>query len=189
MRDQKNLTIPKFATSRRQLLAGTAAALGGFTLSPVGAWAAAEEEISRTAEAIHQEVVFKASRKRVYDALTEAKQFDQVVRLSAAMQSGMAPAKNVTELGREAGDAFSAFGGYITGRIVELVPNERIVQAWRSASWDPGAYSIAKFVLSDQGSDTRLVFDHAGFPQGEAQHLAEGWKANYWEPLKKFLAS
>jgi len=105
------------------------------------------------------------------------------------MQSGMAPAKNGTELGREAGGALSAFGGYVTGRILELVPNERIVQAWRSASWDPGTYSIARFVLSDQGSDSKLVFDHAGFPQGEAQHLAEGWKANYWEPLKKFLAS
>jgi len=189
MRDQKNLTIPEFAASRRRLLAGAAGALGGFTLGSLEAWAGAEEEISHTAEAIHQEVLFKASRKRVYDALTDAKQFDQVVRLSAAMQSGMVPAKNGTELGREAGGALSAFGGYITGRIVELVPNERIVQAWRSASWDPGTYSIARFVLSDQGSDSKLVFDHAGFPQGEAQHLAEGWKANYWEPLKKFLAS
>ena len=37
------------------------------------AWAEAREEISHTAESIHQEVVFKASRNRVYEALTDAK--------------------------------------------------------------------------------------------------------------------
>ena len=190
MRDQRNLKVQELETNRRQLIVGAAAvALGGLAFGSARAWAGAEEEISHTAEAIHQEVVFKASRKRVYESLTDAKQFDKVVQLSAAMQSGMAPKTKPTEVGREAGGAFSAFGGYITGRQIELVPGERIVQAWRVGSWVPGAYSIAKFVLTEQGSDTKLVFDHTGFPQGEAQHLAEGWKANYWEPLKKFLAS
>ncbi|HWZ52030.1 MAG TPA: SRPBCC domain-containing protein, partial [Granulicella sp.] len=57
------------------------------------------------------------------------------------------------------------------------------------ATWEPGVYSIAKFELREQGSATRLVFDHTGFPNGKAEHLAEGWKANYWEPLHKYLAS
>jgi activator of HSP90 ATPase len=101
----------------------------------------------------------------------------------------MVPASAATEIAREAGGAFSAFGGYVTGRQIELVSNERIVQAWRAGSWDPGSYSIARFELTEQGADTKLVFDHTGFPAGEAQHLAEGWKGNYWEPLAKFLAS
>ncbi len=37
------------------------------------------EEISRTCECIHQEVVIGASRARVYQALTDAKQFGKVV--------------------------------------------------------------------------------------------------------------
>jgi predicted TIM-barrel fold metal-dependent hydrolase len=41
--------------------------------------------------------------------------------------------------------------------------------------------------LIEQQSGTRIVFDHTGFPKGQAQHLAEGWKANYWEPLEKYL--
>ena len=93
-----------------------------------------------------------------------------------------------TEISREAGSAFALFGGYITGRQIELVPNARIVQAWRVGNWDPGAYSIAKFELADQGSGTKIVFDHTGFPKGAAEHLAAGWKSNYWEPLGKFLA-
>ena len=92
------------------------------------------------------------------------------------------------EISREVGGGFALFGGYITGRHIELVPNERIVQAWRVGSWDPGVYSIAKFELAEQGSGTKIVFDHTGFPKGAGEHLAAGWKAHYWEPLAKLLA-
>lgn len=146
------------------------------------------DEISRTAEAIHQEVVFKASRSRIYEALTDTTQFDKVSRLSAAMQSGMASGSKATEISREPGGAFTLFGGHIVGRHIELVPNERIVQAWRVVDWDPGVYSIAKFELTAQGSGTKLVFDHSAFPPGRGQHLADGWRMNYWEPLEKYLA-
>ncbi len=131
--------------------------------------------------------MFKASRKRVYEALTETKQFDKVIHLSAAMKSGMAPDAKPTEISREAGGAFSLFGGYVTGRHIELVPNERIVQAWRAGGWDPGVYSIAKFELVEQAGGTKIVFDHGAFPKGDGEHLAAGWKMNYWEPLEKFL--
>ena len=83
---------------------------------------------------------------------------------------------------------FSLFGGYISGRQIELVPDERIVQAWRVAAWSPGVYSIAKFELADDRHGSQIVFDHTGFPKGQGEHLAAGWKANYWEPLEKFLA-
>jgi uncharacterized protein YndB with AHSA1/START domain len=140
------------------------------------------EEISRNEESIHQEVVFKASRKRIYEALTDAEQFTKVVRLSKA------PGGPAAVISKEAGGAFSAFGAYVTGRHIELVPNERIVQAWRAGSWEPGKYSIARFELKEQGEQTKLVFDHTGFPNGDAEHLLEGWNTNYWEPLRKYLA-
>jgi len=169
---------------------GVAGSAFGFTASPRPARFAGPEEISHTGEAIHQEVAFKADRKRVYEALTDAGQFQKVVQLSAAMKSGMVPAGSApAEISREVGGAFSLFGGYISGRHVELMPHERIVQAWRTASWHPGAYSIVKFELSEQGSGTKLVLDHAGFPDGLGQHLADGWKENYWEPLEKYLAA
>jgi len=185
---RKNSDAPVATPTRRQMMAGVVIALGGLALGSNEAWAGAEEEISRTAEAIHQEPVFKASRKRVYEALTDAKQFEKIVQLSAAMKTGMPPGAKPTEISREVGGAFSLFGGYITGRHIELVPNERIVQAWRTGGWAPGVYSIAKFELVEQGSGTKIVFDHTGFPKGEAEHLALGWKGNYWEPLEKLLA-
>jgi uncharacterized protein YndB with AHSA1/START domain len=140
----------------------------------------ADNEISRTCECIHQEVVFKASRARVYQALTDAKQFSKVTDFSIPGAS--------TTISPEVGGAFSLFGGVISGRHIEMVPNERLVQAWRAADWAPGVYSIAKFQLNDAGAGTSIVFDHTGFPQGKAESLADGWKSHYWSPLQKYLA-
>ena len=38
------------------------------------------------------------------------------------------------------GGAFSIFGGNVTGVIKDLVPHQRIVQAWRFNSWDEGKH-------------------------------------------------
>ena len=110
-----------------------------------------------------------------------------MIALSAAVRSGMVKGGAVARISKDAGGTFSLFEGIISGRIIELVPNERIVQAWRTADWAPGVYSVARFELRSHGSGTRLVFDHAGFPAGAAEHLAAGWKGNYWEPLNRVL--
>jgi activator of HSP90 ATPase len=187
MSERKNSIALMNAPTRRQLIAGLGIAFGGMAVGSTAAWAETDQEISHTAEAIHQEPVFKASRKRVYETLTDAKQFNAVVQLSAAMKSSMPPGTKPAEISREAGGAISLFGGYVTGRQIELVPNERIVQAWRAGGWDPGIYSIARFALVEAGAGTKIVFDHTGFPKGDAEHLAAGWKMNYWEPLEKYL--
>lgn len=93
-----------------------------------------------------------------------------------------------TNISRDLGGPFTLFRGHIIGRHVELVPGQRIVQAWRVVTWDPSVYSIVKFELNAQGSGTKLVFDHTGFPVGLAKHLADGWKDHYWEPLQKYLS-
>ena len=189
MRNEEKLELLASGTTRRQVLVGAAITLGGIAVASRAAWAGTDEVVSHTSEAIHQEPVFKANRKRVYEALTDAKQFDKVVQLGAAMKAGMVSGAKPTEISREAGGAFSLFGGLIVGRHIELVPNERIVQAWRAAGhWKPGIYSIAKFELVEEGDGTRIIFDHRGFPDGEWQQLAEGWKINYWQPLEKYLA-
>ena len=136
--------------------------------------------LSRNCECIHQEVVIKASRDRVYRALTDAKQFSKLTELSYHAVA--------TEISSEVGGTFSLFGGVIVGRHIEMLPGERLVQAWRENSWEPGAYSIASFQFKDAGSETKVIFDHRGFPQGSGEHLAIGWQSHYWQPLQKYLA-
>lgn len=129
---------------------------------------------------IRQEINIDASPKRVYDTLLDAKRFAEFTG---------APA----EIDARPGGAFSCFNGIITGRNIELLPDQRIVQAWRVAIWPEGLYSIVKFELQPQGSQTLLVMDHVGFPPEMRAHLngegAEGgWHRQYWEPLRKYLA-
>jgi activator of HSP90 ATPase len=187
MGDREKFDTLTTGPTRRQAIVGVMGAVGGLALRPTGAWAAAEDGISHTADSIHQEPGFGASPKRVYEALIDAKQFTRVIQLSGALEAMHLPDKPA-EISREVGGAFALYGGHITGRHIELVPNVRIVQAWRADNWPPGVYSIAKFELEEQGSGSKIVFDHTGFPKGEAESLAPGWKSHYWEPLAKVLA-
>ena len=57
--------------------------------------------------------------------------------------SGGAP----TDISADPGASFSCFGGMILGRNIELIRNQRIVQAWRAKPWESSVYSIAKFEL------------------------------------------
>jgi activator of HSP90 ATPase len=125
--------------------------------------------------AIHQEEDFKATPDRIYEALLDAKQF-------TAFSGG-----RKAEIDRTVGGTFSIFAGHIVGRNLELVPNRRIVQAWRVLPWPEGIYSIARFELVGRGSGTRIVFEHTGFPPELAEHLESGWNENYWTALQKYL--
>jgi activator of HSP90 ATPase len=129
---------------------------------------------NRMRTSLHDEIDLKSDPQHIYEALLDAKQFKAFTG---------APA----EIDPKPGGAFSMFGGQIVGRNVELVPNQRIVQAWRPTHWDPGVYSIVEFELKPKGSGTLVVLEHKGFPEGEFDHLEWGWNAHYWEPLKKYF--
>jgi len=136
--------------------------------------ASAYAQTKKPGTAIHQELDFKATPARIYEALLDAKQFSAFT-------------KDTAEIQPQPGAAFKLFGGRIEGRNVELVANQRIVQAWRPSSWPPGVYSIVRFELLARGSGTRIVLDHAGFTEDKWEGLNEGWQSNYWEPLRKYL--
>jgi activator of HSP90 ATPase len=173
--------------SRRESLATIALTFGGLALGTKSAFSATNAGISYSAATIHQEPVFAATPRRVFDALTDEKQFQKVQLLSAASKA-LDLVSNPAEISREAGGAIKLYGGYISGWQLELEPETRIVEAWRSASWPAHIYSIAKFELIAAGAGTKIVFDQTGFPPNEAEHLAAGWKSNYWDALTKYLA-
>lgn len=182
MSEGKNPAALATMPTRRQVITSAAIALGSLAaISNV--WGKAQQTMTETPSTgaeglltyLHQEVDFKASPQHIYEVLLDSKQF--------AAFTGM-PA----EIDPKAGGVFSTFGGLIVGRNVELVPNQRIVQAWRPAHWDQGIYSIVKFELKEHGSQTKVILDHTGFPEGNFRHLDSGWYIRYWEPLKKFLS-
>jgi activator of HSP90 ATPase len=144
--------------------------------------------LTHTSEAILQELVFVADKRRVYEALTSTQQFEAITRLSDGEALLNAVGAKPTAISGEVGGPFTLFGGYVTGRHLEMLPGERLVQAWRAASWKPGQFSITVFSLAAQGANAKLSFEHRGFPDGTGASLAKGWYAHYWQPLAKFLA-
>jgi len=173
--------MPNMPT-RRQMIAGVGVVLGGLAVGS-SVRGQTQQKMAETQSSglaglltyLHQEIPIQASPQRIYEVLLDSKQFAQFTGLAA-------------EIDARAGGAFSMFGGLIVGRNVELVSGQRIVQAWRPTSWEPGVYSIVKFELKAHGSGAIVVLDHTGFPEGDFSHLDPGWYERYWEPLKKFLA-
>ena len=187
MNEQRNLSGLVSGATRRRVILGAVAAVGGSLIVP-RVWC--DSQVAENQEKIkepqskgieglltylHQEIEIKTSRQRIYEALLDSKQFAAFTGMSA-------------EIDRAVGGAFSLFGGLITGRNVELVANQRIVQAWRPADWDPGVFTLVKFELTDWASQTKVILDHTGFPESNFRHLDSGWYLRYWEPLRKYLA-
>ena len=156
--------------------------VAGVALPTAEGASASNKDISRNCECIHQEVRFSASPSRLYKTLTDARQFGN------ATESIMPGSAASTVISPHVGGEFCMFKGIILGRHIEMVPNVRLVQAWREKDWEPGIYSVVRFQLNFQSSGTQLVFDHKGFPQGAADHLSVGWKSHYWDSLQKYLA-
>lgn len=181
MSEPRHPATRAFGPTRRQMISGVAAAFGGLAAGSA-VWGEAQQAmaeppstgVDKLRTSLHQEIDLQASPRRIYAALLDSKQFAAFSGAAAVID----PA---------AGGAFSMFDGQITGRNVELVPYERIVQAWRPGSWGPGVYSIAKFEFRPQGAQTKVILDHTGFPQGKFAGLDSGWYEHYWNPLKKYF--
>ncbi|MGQ0504369.1 MAG: SRPBCC domain-containing protein [Myxococcaceae bacterium] len=86
------------------------------------------------------------------------------------------------------GGEFSTGNGYCQGRNLELEPNCRIVQTWRSTEFpedSPDSRVELVFEAADEG--TRLTLRHTEIPEGQAESLREGWNEFYFEPLTRYF--
>ena len=128
-------------------------------------------------EHIHLEVTIPAARpEQVYELLTNGAMFGDATGQPG--KGGGAP-----------GAYFSLFDGWLEGRQVELVPNERISQAWRFADWEPGVFSMVRFTLADENGATKMVVDQDGVPDDVHEHVRTNWRGFYFEPFVKHFAS
>ena len=128
---------------------------------------------------IHQEAVIKASPRQIYALLTSGDMF--------AAATGQA-----AQVSDREGERFSLFGGRVEGRQIELVPGERVVQAWRFGRahpdpWEPGVYSIVRFTLRREEDATRFVVDHDAIPPEWEEHIRAGYPAFYNDPMTRYF--
>jgi len=125
---------------------------------------------------IEQEIVIKTTPHEIYEAFMDSK-------IHSKFTEGKA------KISREIGGSYSVFEGDLTGKNVELIPDKKIVQTWRSEgeNWPKGYYSTITINLEPVDSGTLIKFTHVDIPEGAYESVKEGWDSYYWEPLKELL--
>jgi activator of HSP90 ATPase len=123
---------------------------------------------------IRQTATFKASPHEVFEALMDSRKHTKFTG---------APAK----ISRKVGGEFSAYGGGLSGKTIELVADKKIVQEWRSDNWPQGHYSRASFSLKKIKGGTQLSFYQSGVPDEHYESIKQGWIDYYWKPMKQML--
>ena len=86
------------------------------------------------------------------------------------------------------GGKFSAWDGYIFGKTLELEPERRIVQAWRTSEFPNEAPdSRLEVLLVETKTGTKVTFTHTEIPDGQADSYKQGWEDFYFKPMKQYF--
>jgi uncharacterized protein YndB with AHSA1/START domain len=85
--------------------------------------------------------------------------------------------------------AYTAWEGYISGRVLEAVEGRRILQDWRSSDFgDADGDSLLEVILEPKGLGTRLSLVHSRLPDGSSAEYEKGWLVYYFEPMKAYFS-
>jgi uncharacterized protein YndB with AHSA1/START domain len=118
-----------------------------------------------------------AAAAEIYDAWLDS--------IAHAEMTGGGEAVMSDEIGAEV----SAWAGYITGRNLELVPAERIVQSWRTTEFDDEIEdSIVTILLQETEDGTLLTLEHSNVPDLHKSYEEGGWQSNYFEPMIAYFS-
>ncbi len=87
------------------------------------------------------------------------------------------------------GAEVSAWDDYISGRNLDLVPGERIVQSWRTSEFgDEHEDSIITVTLDEVEGGTLLTLEHSNVPDDQRSYEESGWQSHYFEPMAAYFA-
>jgi len=92
------------------------------------------------------------------------------------------------KMSEQLGAEVSAWDGYISGRNLELVPGERIVQSWRTSEFaDEHGDSVITILLEEADEGTLLTLEHSNVPDEQRSYEEAGWQENYFEPMVAYF--
>lgn len=93
-------------------------------------------------------------------------------------------------IGAASGAEFAAFGGELSGQVLQVVAPRLIVQSWRSSQFgdeDPDSTLILTFTPA--GEQGRIDLVHLDVPKHDHEGVIEGWGKFYWTPWRELLSS
>lgn len=118
--------------------------------------------------------IFKAKPQTIYNAWLDSELHSKMTGGQAVCSSGV-------------NESFSTWGGYISGKNLELKPYTEIVQAWRTTEFnDTDEDSILTIQLRELEYGTDLTLIHTNIPADQTQY-EKGWHEHYFEPMKQFF--
>jgi activator of HSP90 ATPase len=86
------------------------------------------------------------------------------------------------------GGAFSAWDGYIFGKTLELRPNQRIAQTWRTSEFPEDAPDSHVVVdLEEVSGGTKITLTHSNMPADQVDSYRQGWEDFYFKPMKEYF--
>ena len=121
--------------------------------------------------------VIPAKAETIYNAWLDSKEHALMTDSDSARAS------------HKIGAIHKAHGTYITGKNLELIPNQKIVQSWRNSDFkksDPD--SLIEVTLKPKGSKTQVTIVHSGIPEHEFE-VEQGWIDYYFIPMKHYFGT
>jgi uncharacterized protein YndB with AHSA1/START domain len=88
------------------------------------------------------------------------------------------------------GARFEAFGGALSGTVLQVVPKRLIVQAWRSTHFGKGDLDstlVLTFLPHRKGG--RIMLTHVNVAERDYGGVSEGWAKYYFVPWRTYLES
>jgi len=118
---------------------------------------------------------FPASPKEIYEAWLDSD--------SHSAMTGGSP----TIMSNEEGKPFAAHNANLWGKNLELVPNKKIVQTWRTTGFkSTDEDSQIEVLLEEDKEGTLLTLKHSNVPEQEI-HVEQSWISHYFEPMTTYF--
>ena len=119
---------------------------------------------------------FNTTSKKIYDTWLSSEGHTKMTGGSAIISNKI-------------GDKFTAWDGYIEGVNIDLEPNKRIFQTWRTSQFSEDEEdSQIEVVLNEVDGKTELTITHTNLSES-GEHYKNGWQDHYFEPMGKYFTS
>lgn len=93
------------------------------------------------------------------------------------------------EVEGRSGGAFKAWDGYIWGTFLEMEPDRRILQAWRTSEFpEDSPDSRVELLLEADPNGTKITFVHTNIPDGQGEGYKQGWEDFYFTPMRAYFS-